>query len=81
MTERTLPLLERISRVLAGAEISANAEGDELHVADAVDGAWRDYRNQAMAILHVMREPDADVRDEQDAIVWRRLIEAAIDRG
>jgi hypothetical protein len=81
MTDTTLPMLERIARVLAGAEVSANGDGDNPHAAQEVDEHWRDHRNQAMAILHVMREPDADVRDENDALVWRRLIEAAIANG
>ena len=81
MTTRTMPLLERIARVLAGAELSANADGDDQHAAREVDDSWRDHRNQAMAILHVMREPDAEVDDEADAAVWRKLIEAAIARG
>ena len=67
MTTRTMPLLERIARVLAGAEISANADGGDLHAARLVDDHWREHRNQAMAILHVMREPDADVGDGTDA--------------
>ena len=29
MTDTTLPMLERIARVLAGAELSANADGDD----------------------------------------------------
>jgi hypothetical protein len=33
-----------------------------------------------MAILHVMREPDAEV-SESDGAVWRKLIEAAIANG
>ena len=80
MTDTTLPLLERIARVLAGAELSANADGDDAHAASEVDEHWRDHRNQAMAILHVMREPDAEV-GESDGIVWRRLIEDAIANG
>ena len=77
MTDTTLPMLERIARVLAGAEVSANADGDDAHAARVVDETWPDHRNQAMAILHVMREPDAKV-GEADGTVWRRLIEAAI---
>ena len=45
-----------------------------------VDETWPRHRNQAMAILHVMREPDAEV-GESDGVVWRRLIEAAIANG
>lgn len=80
MTDTTLPMLERIARVLAGAEVSANADGDDAHAARQVDETWPNHRNQAMAILHVMREPDAEV-GESDGLVWRRLIEAAIANG
>jgi hypothetical protein len=80
MTDTTLPMLERIARVLAGAEVSANADGDDAHAARVVDESWPNHRNQAMAILHVMREPDAKV-GEADGIVWRRLIEDAIANG
>ena len=80
MTDTTLPMLERIARVLAGAELSANADGDDAHAARVVDETWRNHRNQAMAILHVMREPDAQV-GESDGAVWRKLIEAAIANG
>ena len=80
MTDTTLPMLERIARVLAGAELSANADGDDAHAAREVDEHWRDHLNQAMAILHVMREPDAKVGDA-DGTVWRRLIEDAIANG
>jgi hypothetical protein len=80
MSDTTLPLIERIARVLAGAEVSANADGDDAHAARVVDETWRSHRNQAMAILHVMREPDAEV-GEPDGAVWRRLIEDAIANG
>ena len=80
MTDTTLPMMERIARVLAGAEVSANADGDDAHAARAVDETWRNHRNQAMAVLHVMREPDAQV-GASDAAVWRRLIEEAIANG
>ena len=80
MTDTTLPMLERIARVLAGAEVSANADGNDEHAAREVDETWPRHRNQAMAILHVMREPEAEV-GESDGVVWRRLIEAAIANG
>lgn len=81
MSERTLPLLERVARVLAGAELSANADGEQAHAAEAVDATWRDHRNQAMAILHVLREPDPRVVDRTEADAWRRQIDAAIAEG
>ncbi|WP_407695449.1 hypothetical protein [Sphingomonas edaphi] len=81
MSERTMPLLERIARVLAGAELSANAEGTNRHAADAVDDHWRDHLNQAMAILHTMREPDPGVTDPSEAAAWRKLVDSAIANG
>ena len=81
MSERTLPLLERIARVLAGAELSANGDGNDPHAADRVDATWLDHRNQAMAILHTMREPDPGVTDPAEAEAWRKIIDAAIAQG
>lgn len=81
MSDRTLPLLERVARVLAGAELSSNADGGNPHAADAVDDSWRDHLNQAVAILHTMREPDPEVTDAADAAAWRKLIDAAIANG
>ena len=80
MPDTTGPKLERIARVLAGAELSANADGDDAHAAREVDEHWHDHRNQAMAILHTIREPDAQV-SESDGAIWRRLVEAAIANG
>jgi hypothetical protein len=81
MSERTLPLLERIARVLAGAELSANADGSNAHAADDVDATWRNHRNQAMAILHTIREADPGVRDDAEAASWRKLVDSAIANG
>ena len=54
------PLVERIARVLAGAALSSNAEGSDPSAGDKVDLAWREHVNQALAVLHTMREPDED---------------------
>ena len=81
MTDTTLPMLERIARVLAGAEVSANADGDDAHAARVVDESWPNHRNQAMAILHVLREPDPRVEDSAAAEAWRKQIDAAIAEG
>ena len=55
----TTSLVERIARVLCAAEISANADGAETSAGAHVDEHWRSHRNQALAVLHAIREPDA----------------------
>ena len=47
-------LVERIARVLCGAEHSANADGSEEHAATHVDAHWRKHRNQALAVLNAL---------------------------
>lgn len=72
------PLVERIARVLAGAALSSNAEGSDPSAGEKIDLAWRQHMNQALAVLHTMREPDADMAAAGDADVWRTMVEAAI---
>ena len=72
------PLAERIARVLAGAELSSNADGDDPSAGDRVDDSWRDHLNQAFAVLHTAREPDEAMAAAGDAEVWRRMVEAAL---
>lgn len=78
MPESNCPLVERVARVLAGAELSANAEGRDAHAAPEVDQRWRDHLNQAQAVLHTMREPDEAMAAAGDADTWRNMVEAAI---
>lgn len=72
------PLVERIARVLAGAAHSSNAEGSDPSAGEKVDLVWRQHVNQALAVLHAMREPDEDMANAGDADVWRKMVEAAI---
>lgn len=72
------PLVERIARVLAGAAHSSNAEGSDPSAGEKVDLVWRQHVNQALAVLHAMREPDEDMASAGDADVWRKMVEAAI---
>ncbi len=51
----TGPLVERIARVLAGERLSANGHGDQESAGSAVDAAWPDYRDAAVAVLHTLR--------------------------
>ncbi|MEA3059830.1 MAG: hypothetical protein QOE50_1242 [Sphingomonadales bacterium] len=72
------PLVERIARVLAGAALSSNAEGSDPSAGEKVDRAWREHVNQALAVLHTMREPDEAQAAAGDAAVWQNMVEAAI---
>jgi len=78
MPESNRPLVERIARVLAGAELSSNAEGIEPSAGPEVDRAWPAYVNRALAVLHTAREPDEAMAAAGDQDVWRTMVEAAI---
>jgi hypothetical protein len=78
MPESNRPLVERIARVLAGAAHSSNAEGSDPSAGEKVDMVWREHMNQALAVLHTMREPDETQVAAGDADVWRNMVEAAI---
>ena len=73
-----LPAAERIARVLAGAAFSSNAEGSDPSAAEKIDIAWKEHLNQALAVLHTMREPDHVMAEAGDPEVWTRMVEAAI---
>ena len=78
MPESATPLIQRIARVLAGAAHSSNAEGSDPSAAAKVDAAWPEHLNQALAVLHTMREPDEAMAAAGDTEVWRGMVEAAI---
>ena len=71
-------IVERIARVLAGAALSSNAEGSDPSAGDKIDRAWREHVNQALAVLHTLREPDQDMAVAGDPDVWRKMVETAI---
>jgi hypothetical protein len=73
------PLVERIARVLAGAAHSSNAEGSDPSAGEKVDLVWREHLNQALAVLHTMREPDQSMAAAGDAETWSRMVERAIE--
>jgi len=72
------PLVERIARVLAGAAHSSNAEGSDPSAGDKVDLVWHEHVNKALAVLHTMREADADMAAAGDPDMWRKMVEVAI---
>ena len=58
--------------------ISSNAEGSDPSAGDKVDLAWHEHVNQALAVLHTMREPDEDMAAAGDPDMWRKMVEVAI---
>ena len=73
------PLVERVARVLAGAAHSSNAEGSDPSAGDKIDLVWKEHVNQALAVLHTMREPDEGMAAVGDAETWSRMVEKAIE--
>lgn len=71
-------VVERIARVLAGQRLSANGGGNDAHAADAVDAAWRNHIDDAVAVLRTMREPDARMAGAGDPAIWEKMILAAL---
>jgi hypothetical protein len=80
MPTSTTPAVERIARVLAARQLSLNGGGSDPHAAQAVDETWRDHVEDAYAILHTLREPDADMAQAGDVAVWRSMIGAVLER-
>lgn len=79
MPVSNLTLVERISRVLAGRELSINAEGDDPSAGPNVDEVWHEYVDDALAILRTMREPDQVMAAAGDPGVWEKMVEAALN--
>lgn len=75
------PMVERIARVLAGAAHSSNAEGSDPSAGDKVDLVWREHLNQAVAVLHTMREPDDQMAAAGDPDAWSRMVAIAINEA
>jgi hypothetical protein len=72
------PLIERIARVLAGEAHSSNAEGSDPSAGEKVDLVWREHINEALAVLHTMREADRSMAAVGDPDTWTRMVETAI---
>lgn len=78
MPVSSLTLVERIARVLAGRELSSNAEGDDPSAGPSVDETWHEYTDDALSILRTLREPDPVMAAAGDPEVWERMVEAAL---
>ena len=77
-----LTAVERIARVIAGQRASANADGYLASAGDVVDDTWQEHLDDARAILHTLREPDAIMAEAGDVATWRAMVEAALaDEG
>lgn len=76
-----MSLAQRVARVLAGAAHSSNAEGSDPSAGEKVDLVWKEHLNQALAVLHTMREPDAHMAAAGDPEIWSRMVEAAIGQA
>jgi hypothetical protein len=79
MPVSNLTLVERIARVLAGRELSSNADGDDPSAGPSVDEEWHNHVDDALSILRTMREPDPVMAAAGDAEVWDRMVEAALN--
>ena len=79
MPESATPLVQRIARVLAGAAHSSNAEGSDPSAGDKVDLVWPEHIDEALAVLHTMREPDERMAAAGDAEIWTRMVETALE--
>ena len=73
------PAVERIARVIAGRVLSINADGDDPSAGDRVDSAWPDYRQDALAILRTLREPDPGMAAAGDPCIWEKMVLAALE--
>jgi len=74
------PLVERIARVLAGLAMSKNAAGDDPSASGEVDLCWPNYREDAIAVLKELREPDPSMAQAGDAATWQKMVHAALDQ-
>ena len=73
------PAVERIARVLAGARLSANMEGEDRSAGPEVDATWSEHVDEAVAVLKTLREPDQRMAQAGDPRVWEAMVEAALD--
>ena len=78
MPVSSMSLVERIARILAGRDLSINAEGSDPSAGDKVDAIWRDYREDAVSVLRTLREPDPVMAAAGDVEMWDRMVEAAL---
>jgi hypothetical protein len=81
MQTATTPFAERIARVLAGHELSKNADGAMASAGPAVDDTWPDHVDAAVAVLKTLREPTEAMIAAGDGAAWERMILAALSEN
>ena len=79
MPTSSTTVVERIARVIAGMQLSANADGIEASAASSIDMEWEAHVDDAYAILRTLREPDENMAAVGDVEVWERMVSAAIE--
>lgn len=79
MPVSNLSAVERIARILAGRDISINAEGNDPSAGDKVDAIWSEYRADAISVLRTLREPDPVMAAAGDPELWERMVGAALE--
>ena len=75
------PMVERMARVLAASAHSSNADGSDPSASEKVGKVWREHLNQAVAVLHTMREADSRMAAAGDPETWSRMVQIAISEA
>ena len=71
-------VVERVARVLAGCNLSANGAGSLKTCGRAVDEQWPAYEDMAKAVLRALREPDRDMAAAGDSEMWADMVCAGL---
>ena len=86
-----MDIIERVARVLAGWHFSRNGDNNApegVAVSAFVDGHWTDFRDDALAVLRTLREPDQRMLAAGNAVggwdarqLWEAMARAAVAEG
>lgn len=84
-----MTIIERVARALAGHHFSRNAEGaapPDVAASELVDRHWRDYVDDAVAVLKTMRDADPrmirageEAASQNVAAIWEAMVRAAVE--
>jgi hypothetical protein len=76
---REIPAVERIARVLAARRLSINGLGTSSSAGKQVDQIWQSFVDDAVGILHALREPDPAMLAAGDGATWTAMVRAALE--
>ena len=86
-----MDIIERVARVLAGWHFSRNGDNNApegVAVSAFVDEHWADFRDDALAVLRTLREPDQRMLAAGNAVgggdarrTWEAMARAAVGEG